>query len=103
MAVIRAEIRGASPDRQIGSPVDGHSQQGGQRQGHAEPASHQGRANCDHPEVSAIGGDHQDIAVSEIDQAQYPVNQRIPDGDQGIETAQVQSVDDLLNRLPPRS
>ncbi len=43
-----------------------------------------------------IGGHHQQVAVGEVDEAQDAVDHGVADGDEGVETAQGQAVDQLL-------
>ena len=49
-----------------------------------------------HPHDRDVGRHHQQVAVGKIDEAEDAVHHGVADGDEGIETAQGQAVDELL-------
>ena len=42
--------------------------------------------------------DHEDVAVGEVDQADDAVDHRVAQGDQGVDEAQLEAVDHLLEQ-----
>ncbi len=46
-----------------------------------------------------VTADHVDLTVGEVDHADDAVDHGVADGDQGVDTAQGQTVDDLLNKF----
>jgi hypothetical protein len=39
-----------------------------------------------------IGADHENVAVGKVDQAQHPVDQGVPQGDESVEASPLQGV-----------
>jgi hypothetical protein len=64
----------------------------------ATMADHSGRSNRQHGE-GAERADHQDVAVGEVDQAHDAVDHGEADRDQGVERAEHQPVEQLLEDI----
>jgi hypothetical protein len=109
MAEISGTSRGTAAQGPIGQPLHrpavraGDQNADGQR--HQKNRSdavdaEQAQAGDDHQ--ADIGADHVNLAVGEIDHADDAVHHRIADGDQGVDAAQRQTVDDLLKKFEKR-
>ena len=94
---------GGNQERNAGSPAQGpvgaafqqHPHEAGEPDGQAEGHG-PGPGKEPHPHDREVGRHHQQVAVGKIDQPEDAVHQGIADGDEGIETAQGQAVDELL-------
>ena len=86
------------PHGAVGNPFHQHPDQGRAR--HCDDNGRQERQfQCRSAEVSDIGTHHIDITVGEVDQFQYAVNHRIPQGNQCVDAAKGKTVDELLGKL----
>ena len=47
-------------------------------------------------EIAGEGAQHVDVAVREVDEAQHPVHHRVAERDEGVDRAERQPVDQLL-------
>ena len=76
---------GGGAQRLVGCPLDQKAQQDGeqdgQRQGDGQGQPHGGQVDGDQ------AGDHEHVAVGEVDQAQNTVHHGVADGDQGVLTS----------------
>jgi hypothetical protein len=92
----------------VGHPLQGHPDHGGKHhgqrhgQGQDQPAGHAGmRPNFPRsvmPRKRRCRPRHEDVAVGEVDQKQYAVDQTVPQGDEGIEAPPLQGVEDVLDK-----
>jgi hypothetical protein len=46
--------------------------------------------------VGGEGADHEDVAVGEVDEAQHAVDHGVAEGDQGVDRAKGQAIEELL-------
>jgi len=83
MVSTRITQLGSAKAPMAASAVSPHGGQCRQPRGHAE---------------ADIGADHENITVGEIEQHQDTVDHRIPQGDQGIKTAPLQCIDQILEK-----
>ena len=86
---------GGPAQRPVGAPLQQHPHEAGQPDGQAE-GHRPGPGEEPHPHDRHVGRHHQQVAVGKVDEPQDAVNQGVADGDEGIETAQGQAVDELL-------
>ena len=50
-------------------------------------------------EESHVGADHENVSMSEVDEAHDAVHHRVAQGDQGVDAADLDAVDELLQEL----
>ena len=79
----------------VGAPLQQHPHEAGEPDGQAE-SRRPGPGEQPHPHDRHVSRHHQQVAVGKIDQPQDAVHQGVADGDEGVETAQRQAVDELL-------
>ncbi len=95
MAEIKQRNPGGPAQGPVGAALQQHPHEAGEPDGQAE-SRRPGPGEEPHPHDRDIGRHHQQVAVGKIDQPQDAVHQGVADGDEGIETAQGQAVDKLL-------
>jgi branched-chain amino acid transport system permease protein len=88
---------GRAAQRAVGHAL--HQQAGPNRSRNHHGNGQPQRQACEQGERSKVGGDHHHIAVSEVDQPQNAEHHRQPDSHQGVEAADTQRVDDLLDEV----
>jgi hypothetical protein len=53
----------------------------------------------DRHKVGQIGAHHEYVAMGEVDEPKHAVNQRVAQGDEGVKTAELQRVQDILKNF----
>ena len=106
MAVMSELIRGAAPQRAVGQPLDDEPEHAADHHGEErdpDRAADAGvlalaaeRARAYQPIIRA---DHEDVAVGEVDQLQHAVDHGVAEGDERVDRAQRDAVDDVLEKL----
>ena len=90
----RRNARGVA-QRPVGDAVhqnaDGAGREDGHHHGHPP-----GQEECRGAVKDEIGPQHENVAVGEVDQPQYPVHHRVPDGDEAIQGTQCQGIEEVL-------
>ena len=71
----------------------GAGRENGDHDRHA-PGQEERRGAVEHE----IGPEHEDVAVGEVDQPQYPVHHGVPDGDEAIQGTQRQGIEEVLEK-----
>ena len=86
---------GRAPKGLVGDLFNEHAQDHADQHGDAqrcpEPQMEEGHAG-----VADVSADHVDVAVGEVDELDNSVNHGVAKGDEGVNTAQRQAVDHLL-------
>jgi hypothetical protein len=98
----RRELEGAA-QWPIGGALDGPAVDGGEGHGHQQDQQDGDRRRADAQRAADHeadqrdeGADHEDFAVREVDHADDAVDHRVADGDQAVDGAQRDGVDELL-------
>ena len=73
--------------------ADGAGREDGHHHGHPP-----GQEECRGAVKDEIGPQHENVAVGEVDQPQYPVHHRVPDGDEAIQGTQCQGIEEVLEK-----
>lgn len=94
------------PQRPVGDPLDGpaikrgdrhrdqqHDQEDHRDRGEAERDQHQERNQGDE------AADHEDVAMGEVDHADDAIDHRVAYGDQAVDRAEHEAVDQLLGEI----
>ena len=93
----------AVAQRTIGQPLDKRAQKGAAAHAQQQdndilrdrPAVRQDRRDCEQADIRAH---HIHVAVREVDELQHAVDHRVANGDQGVHTADLNAVDELLQK-----
>ena len=93
---------GRLAQRLVGQPLDGHAQEG--RPQHAESrVGTKGELEEEHGEKAEKGAHHEEVAVGKVDHGQDAVDHGVAQGDQGIDAAELEGVQYLLEEVAHRS
>ena len=96
----------AAAQRPVGEALDRPAVERGQRHGDQEHQEqrqrHRGHADCDQREKADQRDEapnHEDVAMGEVDHADDAVDHRVADGDQAVDRAERDAVDELLEKI----